>query len=141
MTFEAERVAIEGRFHAQWLTGSPAALRTPVGWDGHTFKPPTDESSIRLTILDGDSFNASFGDPGSNKVRYAGAVMLEVYTVGGQGSNAAQALKDLIRPIFTNWRSGDLLFRTMRQVSAPDTTPPYYKITVHFPFQRDANHG
>ncbi|MCW2309725.1 DUF4128 domain-containing protein [Rhodobium gokarnense] len=137
MTFASERAAIETRFNTEWTTGSPAALRTPVGWDAQTFEPPTDESSVRLTILNGDGINQSMGDPGNNAIRYAGVVMIQVFTPGGQGSAAARALVDLIEPIFTNWRSGNILFRTMN-VGTPDTSPPFYMVPVSFPYQRDS---
>lgn len=140
MSFASERSAIETRFHTEWLTGSPAALRTPVGFDGHAFEPPTDEASVRLTILNGQGFNQSMGDPGSNIVRYAGVVMIQVFTPGGQGSSAARALVDLIEPIFTNWRSGNLLFRSM-SLGSPDQSAPFYMVPVSFPFQRDSFTG
>lgn len=140
MSFAAERAAIETRFRDQWLTGSPAALRTPVGWDRHKFKPPTDSSSVRLTIVNGDSFNQSMGDPGNNLVRYVGVVMIQIFAVGGQGSETARDLADLIQPIFTNWRSGSLIFRTMN-IGTPQEDVPFFMLPVSFAFQRDETHG
>jgi hypothetical protein len=140
MNLDQERAAIETRFLAQWMTGSPAALRTPVGMSGHSFEPPVGESSIRLTIRDGDSFNGSVGSPGSNLVRNVGVLFLEVFTPGGQGDKAARDLADLIEPIFTNWRSGNLLFRTMGR-GVPDETEPFYKLPLTFAFQRDTFTG
>ena len=140
MSYADVRATIEQRFHDQWLTGSPAALRTPVGWDGQAFEPPTGESSVRLSIREGEAFNASMGSPGSNIVRYPGVVMIQIFTPGGQGSKAARELADLIRPIFTNWRSGSILFRTM-SVLPPVEDPPFYMLPVSFAFQRDETHG
>lgn len=142
MSFDAARQAIETRFMAQWQTGSPLQLRTPVGFDRHEFAPPTDEASVRLTILPGDSFNASMGDPGSNLVRYSGVVMFQIFTPGGAGSKAAYDIADLIRPIFTNWRSGDgsVLFGTAA-IGPIVEDPPFLMVPVSFPFTRDEFHG
>ena len=140
MGFDAERIAIEGRIQTEWLTGSPAALRTPVGMPGHTFTPPVGQSSIQAHILDGAGFNMSMGDPGSNLVRYAGVLMIQIRTPGGAGTAAARVLADLIQPIFTNWRSGSLLFRTMN-TGTPDETAPFYMLPVSFAFERSEFHG
>lgn len=140
MSFETERIAIETRFQTQWLTGSPAALRTPVGMPGHVFTPPEGESSVKLSILNGAGFNMSMGDPGSNLVRYAGLLTINILTPGGLGTKAARDLADLIQPIFTNWRSGTLLFRTMNTGPA-DETQPFYMLPVSFAFERDETHG
>ena len=140
MSFDSERATIESRFASQWVTGSPASARTAVGYDGQAFTPPTGESSVRLSIRSGDAVNQSMGSPGSNVIRQTGVVFVEVFTPGGRGSKAARDLVDLIKPIFTNWRSGNLLFRTM-SVSPPIEDAPFYKLTVTFPFQRDSFDG
>lgn len=140
MSFAGLRATIEGRFFAEWQTGSPAAPRTPVGWDGQEFAPPIGEASVRLSILQGDSINASMGDPGSNVVRYAGVVMIQIFTPGGQGSGAARALADHIRPIFTNWSDSGLRFRSMN-IGAPIENAPFYMLPVSFPFALDEHHG
>lgn len=140
MSLDQERQLIEARFLAQWVTGSPSAARTAIGLPGHAFTPPTDASSVRLSILDGQGFNLSMGDPGANLVRYAGVVVIQIFTPGGVGTKAARDLADLIQPIFTNWRSGSLLFRTMNTGTADDTAP-FYMLPVSFAFSRDETHG
>lgn len=140
MGFESERAAIETRFRDQWLTGSPAALRTPVGWDRQKFEPPKGQTSVRLTILNGDGFNASLGDPGNNIVRYVGVLAFQIYAPGGVGSDATRELIDLLRPIFTNWRSGTLLFKAMNVGTAIDLAP-FLMTPVNFPFERDEYEG
>lgn len=140
MSFDSERSAIETRFLAQWVTGSPSSLRTAVGMPGHAFTPEPGNSSVRLSILNGEGFNRSMGDPGSNLVRYAGVLMINIYAPGGEGTKAARDLADLIQPIFTNWRSGTLLFRTMNTGPA-DETPPFYMLPVSFAFERSEFHG
>ena len=140
MSFDSERSAIEARFLAQWVTGSPASPRTAIGMPGHTFTPPVGQSSVRLSILNGQGLNMSMGDPGANLVRYAGVLMINIFTPGGEGTKAARDLADLIQPIFTNWRSGTLLFRTM-DTGPADETPPFYMLPVSFAFERSEFHG
>jgi len=140
MNLDQQRAAIETRFMDQWMVGSPLALRTPVGMPGFTFTPPTDEPSVRMSILNGASMNKSMGSPGSNLVRSAGVLMFQIFTPGGSGTKTANDLADLIQPIFTNWRSGTLLFRTMNTGPA-DGTPPFYMLPVSFAFERSEFHG
>lgn len=140
MSFDAARATIETRFRDQWLVGSPAALRTPVGWDGHAFEPRRGDASVRLSIRDGEGFPKSAGAPGSNVVRRVGVVFVEVFTPGGEGSKVARDLIDHIRPIFEHWRDGNLLFRTMA-VAGPIEDPPFYKLTATFPFELDTFNG
>jgi hypothetical protein len=140
MSLDDFRASVEARFKTQWMTGSPAALRTPVGFDGQAFTPPTDSSSVRMAILNGEAVNQSMGDPGSNVVRYPGVVMFQIFTPGGAGSKAARDLADLIRPIFTNWRSGSILFRAMT-IGTPVEDAPHYMLPVSFAFQDDQFHG
>jgi hypothetical protein len=86
------------------------------------------------------------GDPGANIVRYAGVLFIRIRVPGGKATDnpspAARALADLIRPIFTNWRSTDasILFRTM-DLGAPEMADPFYMLPVSFAFQRDELHG
>lgn len=144
MSLNLERQAIESRFIQEWATGSPAVALTPFGLPGHTFTPPVGQSSVRLSIMSGESFNKSMGDPGSNLIRYAGVIHIQIYTKGGVGSKAATDLAELIRPIFTNWsddwRDGKLRVRTMRAWPAVETLP-FYMLPVSFAFTRDEFQG
>ncbi len=144
MDIEQEREVIETRFRDCWMLGDPDTLETQVGFDGHAFQPPTDESSVRLSILNGESFNASMGSPGSNLVRSIGVVHIQIYVPGGKASSFPSVewrrLANKIRPIFTNWKSGGLLFRTM-SVGSRQENKPLFKQPVTFPFQRDEFNG
>ena len=142
MDLEDERRIIETRLSTQWTVGGD--LRTAVGWDKQPFEVEPGKNSIRISILDGDSANMSMGSPGTNVVRGAGVVMIQIWVPAGKGepnpSRAARQLADLIRPIFQNWRSGTLLFRTMN-VGTPQEEAPFLMLPVSFGFQRDAFHG
>lgn len=130
MTFAEERALIETRFIDQWNE------QTPAGMPDHAFTPPEGESSVRLTIKNGEGRNATIGAPGDNIVRHTGVVMIQVFVPAGVGSAAWRELVDDLEPIFTNWHSGHLLFRSM-SVSEETTEPKFKTVTVSFPFQRD----
>ncbi len=144
MDIEQEREAIETQFRNCWLVRKPDTYQTPYSLDAETFEPPTDESSVVLTILDGDSINASVGAPGSNTVRYAGVVAIQVFVVGGRNDSEASAemrrVINLLKPIFTNWKNKTLQFRTMGMADRLEMQPHLMQ-TVNFPFQRDEFHG
>ena len=144
MDIEQAREAIETRFRDAWTIDAPDGHRTPYALDGQNFETPTKESSVRLTILDGGSINASVGAPGSNTVRYAGVVSIQVFVPGGTTGAGASAemrrLVNLLRPIFSNWQHGRMLFRTM-EISERQEARPFLMQTVTFNFQRDEHHG
>ena len=137
MSFAAERAAIETRFAQQWMDGG--APRTPIGWDGQPFDPPESGPSVRLTIVNGQGLNKSMGTPGTNIVRHSGVVMIQIFSPSA-GTAPIRELLDHLEPIFTNWRSGQILFRSM-SVSSLEVDPPFRMMTASFPFQRDAFTG
>lgn len=144
MSYDAERAAIEGWFASQW--GS----LTPIGFDGHFFKPVA--NSVRLTIQSGDVRQASFGNPGSNKARHVGIVQVEIYVQGGQGSNQWRGYAETIQDIFLNkslaangteaTTSADVLVTFGRDGQLPYIASkleeaPLYRVTVNAPFWRE----
>ena len=138
MSFAALRQTIETRLSQQWVTGSPSVPRTPIGFDGQTFTPV--KNSIRLTILDGEGRNASIGAPGSNLVRHAGVIAIQVFTEGGKGTAASRTYEDLIATIFRNWTSGGLRCG-VPYVSGSVEEPPFLTRTVMIPFTADNFNG
>jgi len=134
LSFSAERSAIEGRFQTLWVSGSPAAARTPVGYDGHPFTPAN--NSIRLTIRNGGAEQMSMGDPGNNLVRNVGVIFLEVYTEGGKGSTASRVYEDLIVPIFIN-KVFDGVRCRVPYLSGEREEVPFLVRTMAVPFERD----
>jgi hypothetical protein len=136
MNSAAIRAAIEGRFAAQWVNnGQP---RTPIGWDGHTFTAV--KNSVRLTILDGEGRNASVGAPGSNVVRHAGVVAIQVFTEGGKGTAASRAYEDLIAAIFRNVTIDGIRFG-VPYLGGSLEQAPFLIRTVMVPFNSDAFNG
>lgn len=133
MSYAQERADIETRFKDRMTAVLPAVA---LGYDGHPFEPAQGSQSARLTILDGEGINQTIGAPGQNIVRHTGVVMIQLFVPGGSGSAALRALLDGIEPIFTNWRSGHLLFRAM-SVQGRREEAPFLTANAVFPFQRD----
>lgn len=138
MSFAALRQTIETRLSQQWVTGSPSTPRTPIGFDGQAFEPV--KNSIRLTILDGEGRNASIGAPGSNLVRHAGVIAIQVFTEGGKGTAASRAYEDQIATIFRNWTSGNLRCG-VPYIGGTVEEPPFMVRTVMIPFTVDNFNG
>ncbi len=138
MSFATLRQTIEARLSQQWVTGSPATPRTPIGYDGQTFTPV--KNSIRLTILDGEGRNASIGAPGSNLVRHAGVIAIQVFTEGGKGTAASRAYEDQIATIFRNVTVDGIRFG-VPYVSGSLEQSPYLIRTVMIPYASDAFNG
>lgn len=136
MNTSAIRAAIEGRFASHWVNG--AQPRTPIGWDGHTFTPV--KNSVRLTILDGEGRNASVGSPGTNLVRHAGVVAIQVYTEGGKGTAASRVNEDQIADIFRNVTVDGIRFG-VPYVSGSIEQAPFLIRTVMIPFTVDNFNG
>lgn len=134
MSFASERAAIEGRFKTLWVTGSPSAARTPIGYDGHPFTPTI--NSIRLTIRNGGAEQMSMGDPGNNIARNVGVIFLEIYTEGGKGSATSRAYEDLIWPIFIN-KVFDGIRCRIPYISGQREEVPFLVRTMAVPFERD----
>lgn len=136
MNSNAIRAAIESRFATLWVNG--AQPRTPIGFDGHTFPPV--KNSVRLTILDGEGRNASVGSPGTNLVRHAGVVAIQVFTEGGKGTAASRAYEDQIATIFRNVTVDGIRFG-VPYVSGSLEQAPYLIRTVMIPYASDAFNG
>lgn len=134
MSYASERAAIEGRFKTMWVTGSPSAARTPVGYGSHPFTPVN--NSVRITIRNGGAEQMSFGDPGNNIARHVGVIFVEVYTEGGKGTAASRAYEDLIEAIFINQVFDGVRCR-VPYISGERDEPPFLVRTMAIPFERD----
>ncbi|CAH1661705.1 conserved hypothetical protein [Hyphomicrobiales bacterium] len=136
MGYASERAAIEGRWAALWVTGSPVEPRTPTGYEGVTFTPPTAAAWCRLTIRDGEARQVSEGAPGSNVHRHAGAIFVEIFCPGGKGTQALRLLADAAADVFRNARFGGVLCR-VPSMSAIREEAPWVSVSMSIPFQRD----
>jgi hypothetical protein len=137
MTYEAAHNAIRGRFSTQW--GST----TVVAWPNVAFTPPTDAAWVRFLIQDIDAAQVSYGDPLNNNDRYRhiGRVVIQVFTLKGQGDKEARELADTAAGIFRKWSDAGsgVLFRLAPFVrDIPIDEPKWFQINVECPFLRDS---
>ena len=147
MTYQLERAAIETYFVAQW------AGATPLGLDGHTFKPAA--NSVRLTIKSGAVLQGSIGRV-SNRLDHIGLLTATIYTAGGVGSAAwrgyAETIIGFLREV-TLANTGAVIASTSEafvRFSPPDigetnrhpyiaadfAAPPFHVANVAAPFVR-----
>jgi len=133
MTLETERIAIEGRFKTAW---DSAYASMKVGYDGHKFEFVRDTSSVRLSILDGDAQQISFGSPGTNLVRHVGVIMIEIAAPGGAGSITIRPIADAAMTVFRNVTFGGVRCR-IPYVMSRQEEPPFLIWSIACPFERD----
>lgn len=133
MSYDTERSLIEAHFKTEWDALNNGIL---VGWDEHDFEPPTNAQSVRITIGSGRADQISFGAPGSNLERHAGAILIQLFSPAGQGSNAIRELADIVAPIFRNKVLGNVITR-IPSIENRQTDTAHLIWTMSVPFQRD----
>lgn len=136
MSLSSERAAIEGRFKTQLAASAYSSWA--VGYDAHDFKAQV--NSFRLTIQSGGAENESMGAPGSNMVRHAGAIMIQIFTNGGTGSETARGAAEAVMGFFRNQLFGGVRCRAP-YVSGTSDAEGFYTMTVAVPFERDEFNG
>lgn len=138
MGYASERVAIEGRWNTEWVTGLPASARTQTAYENVPFEPPESDAWVRLTILNGEGKQISAGDPGNNTHRYVGVISIQIFTPAAEGSNAGRVLADHAADVFRNQTFGGVQAK-VPHISASRTEAPWHQINVTVPFWRDEN--
>ena len=129
MSYDAERSELEAVIEASGPVG------VPVSYDAQRFDAVA--PSIEMTILSGNAFQASYGAPGSNLVRYVGIVVFKIRTVGGAGSITARGYAETIKTAYINNTLATVkcgipyLQNTLQEA-------PFYSLNVIVPFTRDA---
>ena len=125
--FEAERAAIEAKFATGW------ANRTPVAFDNSRFISPTAGSWVRLTIIPGDSFNASLG---VNHVRNVGIISLQIFVQEDSGTRQARQLADQAATILENQRFNGIRTRAA-SLARVGESGSYLQMNLNVPYYRD----
>lgn len=125
--FEAERASIEAKFATGW------ANRTPVAFDNNRFVPPASGAWVRLTIIPGDSFNASLG---INHVRNVGIISLQIFVPEDSGTRQARQLADQAAVILENQRFNGISTRAASLVRAGESGS-YLQFNLNAPYYRD----
>lgn len=131
MGYESAHNAIRSRLSTNWSA-------TTISYPNVEFRPPQgDVSWIRLTIQDGDSFQASMG-AAANIYRHPGAIIVNIFTPLNQGDKLALQYADSISAIFRSWQDNGSGIRCgapqVRQLGPDDK---WYHVTVSVPFERD----
>ncbi|HEX2554238.1 MAG TPA: phage tail terminator-like protein [Microvirga sp.] len=130
MGYASEREAIEGRWETSWNN------RTRTAYEGHSFDPPKNAAWCRLTIRNGEARRVSTGSPGSNLHRHVGVIFVEIYTPGGQGTQAARVLADHALAVFQGAQFANITCDTP-YVSNTGQESPWLVMTIIVPFHRD----
>lgn len=132
MSFFADHTAIESRFETLWVDGSEA--RTPVAYENVDFKPKAEESFVRLTIIDGESRQASLED--SPLHRRIGIIVIQIFTRPGLGTQPAEALADYAAIIFRSVQFSGITCRSPEYRKIGEVED-WYQINVEVPFYVD----
>jgi hypothetical protein len=130
MSYEAERIAIENRFATAW------GATTPVAYQNVEFTPPTNprESWVRVSVLNGASFQASLGN--NPLYRHPGVIDISIFTPTGEGGKRAAQLVDQATAVFRGAQFSGILCRApdVREVGPSDG---WFQTSVSIPYQRD----
>lgn len=125
---------IRHRLEGAWLN------RTLIGWPNEDNGTPPDASTpwIRVSVKeDDDSEVASVGD---NAIyRQSASLVIEVFTVVGEGLGSAYELSGVIADAFRAWSVGSLVFWAPKIVEVGERGG-WYKTNVLCPFQWDAHY-
>jgi hypothetical protein len=92
MTYAAQNIAIESRFHTDW------AAATPVKYDNVDFTPPVNSVFVEFHIIPADEYPASIG----NAVLYRtlGIISINIYAPLNTGSKTLTEYCDTAAVIF-----------------------------------------
>lgn len=91
MSFLIAYQTLMDRFGAQWDVLQPDV---PVAYPNTDFTSTDGEAWVRVTQLDGDSFQAAL--PATRRTRHVGLFMVEIYTPLLEGDEAGRALGDSV---------------------------------------------
>jgi len=93
MSFEAETLAIETRFEAQWGT------TTPYRHDNVDYTPVSEITFVELEIHNGQGRRINIGDA-DKLYRYPGIISINIHGAKSKGTRALKALADTAAAIF-----------------------------------------
>lgn len=108
MSYLVEKSSIETFFQDNWT-------ETPIFFE-NTIESRLEEW-VRLTILNGDAYQASMGDDPA--FRYPGVVIVQIRIRKDLGSGRAVDLADIISEMFTNLVLGAIRFKVPRLDRGP----------------------
>ena len=135
MTAQAVGNAIRSRFATQVAT--PQSLLTFYDNQDSESAPPSARWA-RVSVLFGESRQASFGSTGGRQFRTTGVASVELYEPIGAGDGAQLALADVVVSAFrgVTLASPSIVFASPN-VTAGFRDGPWWKRNVVIPFESD----
>jgi hypothetical protein len=133
MTYAAQRTTIMTQWDTQWKAIRPLV---PYAHGNARFDPPVDNPWLRISILDGESQQASFGATDRGLHRHVGVVSIDAYVPLGTGEALLRTLLDEATDIFRSRVISGIVFRAPR-LSSGQPSDNYFRMTATIPFQRD----
>ncbi len=132
MTLEAAHAALRQRFATGW--GST----TPVQWPNQRFDIP-ETAWVRFVIEDADVQWRSMGDPGNNRERHIGQVVVQIFVPRGDGEGVSVEYADTIKAIFRGWQdaTSGVRFRVPPYARQAGTERKWYQVNVVAPYEFD----
>lgn len=109
MSYEAEKSTIETYFQSNW-TATPIVFENVKAPDGAN-------EWVRLTIVNGDAFQASMGD--NPAFRHIGVVIVQIRTRRNIGSGRAIRLADMVDGLFRLLVLNNIRFKVPRLDRGP----------------------
>jgi len=117
-----------------------AALATTHGWtvqyDNQDLAKPENVTWCRLTIKEGDTFQASIGGATGNTDRTVGVMIAQVFSPVGIGDKAARVMADLIKAAFRRVTYTGVKFLTP-SVKSIGRVESEWQVNVICPFRFD----
>ena len=105
----------------------------PVAYDNVAFDSTAQAEWVRVTVLDGDSFNAALG---SACVRSTGLVTVQVFTEQSKGSAGNRKYADQIAALFNGIVDDGVTYHAA-SLTRVGHSEDFYQMNVTIPFQHD----
>lgn len=131
MNYEDATAAVRAHFETEW------ANETPIAWPDVAFTPPERAPWVRFTMLHADGYQASIGDPGNNRQRRVGQVIVQVFQPQGEGSKQARQLADRAVDAFMNADVDGIHFHDVFAREIGNDGQGWYQINVIARFRYD----
>lgn len=131
MNFSDATKAMRSYFHGEW------GGLTPVAYDDVPFEKPDEEPWVRFTIRHNEGYQASIGNPGSNRHRREGVIFAQVFTPEGNASKNAREFADTIMSMFIGVNHEGIHFHNVVPREIGNDGLGWYQINVSISFWYD----
>ena len=117
------------------LKGWSETVGLPVAYDNVPFDSTKYDEWVRVTVLNGDSFEAAVG---SNCVRNTGLITVQIFTNQWDGSSACRQYADQIADIFKGVVDKDVTYRA-GALTRVGHDGDFFQMNIVIPYQHDVN--